>query len=155
MARYLVVANQTPGGEQLMNVIRQRLAAGRGSFYVLVPQSVPRRDREVEAVALEVPARVAPPDDAALHRAILTSQARLDQLIKQIRAEGGDAQGDLGNPDPVKAIGTLLAGGERFDEIIISTLPTGMSRWLRMDLPHKVERKYKLPVTTVTAKQAK
>jgi hypothetical protein len=87
-----------------------------------------------------------PPNEAAQRRALLTSQGRLEQLVGRIRAEGGDARGDLGDPDPVKAIGTLLAGGEVFDEIILSTLP----RWLGMDIPERIERTYKLPVTTAT-----
>ena len=61
------------------------------------------------------------------------------------------ARGDLGDSNPMTAISDLLAT-ESFDEIIISTLPSGISRWLGMDLPHRVERRFKLPVTTVTAK---
>lgn len=41
---------------------------------------------------------------------------------------------------------------ESFDAIIISTLPSGLSHWLGMDLPHRVEWKFKLSVTTITAK---
>ena len=37
-----------------------------------------------------------------------------------------------------------------FDEVIISTLPLGVSRWLGLDVPHRVERRFKVPVTTVT-----
>jgi len=62
-----------------------------------------------------------------------------------------DARGDLGDPEPLTAIGDAL-GVEQFDEIIISTLPSGISRWLGMDLPRRAERKFKLPVTTVTAR---
>ena len=35
------------------------------------------------------------------------------------------------------------------DEIILSTLPPGISRWLKKDLPHRVEQRFALPVTTV------
>jgi hypothetical protein len=153
MPRYLVVANQTLGGEQLMGEVRARMATPGTSFHVLVPQTRPPRQPAISSFAGE-PSHwdVTPPDADAEHRSILTSQARLDQLISRIRAEGGEVQGELGDEDPLSAIDSLVGGGGSFDGIIISTLPTGVSRWLRMDLPHKVERKYKLPVTTVTAK---
>ena len=53
--------------------------------------------------------------------------------------------------DPVRGVGDTLKE-KTYDEVIISTLPSGLSRWLHQDLPHRVERKYKLPVTVVTAK---
>jgi hypothetical protein len=143
MPRYLVVADQTLGGEQLMEEIRRRMAAGTSSFHVLVPQTRPT-----------TPLLPPPADDPAWHRALLASEARLAQLISRIHAEGGEAKGELADPDPLRAIDSLVSREGRFDEIIISTLPTGVSRWLRMDLPHKVERRYKVPVVTVTAKRA-
>ena len=87
----------------------------------------------------------------AEHRATLRAQARLHQALAQLRAEGVEARGDIGDADPLTAINDVLAE-EQFDEIIISTLPIGISRWLGMDLPHRAERRFKLPVTTVTAK---
>jgi hypothetical protein len=84
------------------------------------------------------------------HRATLISQARLHEALARLRAEGLDARGDVGDPEPLTAIGEAL-GVEQFDEIIISTLPSGISRWLGMDLPARAERRFKLPVTTVTA----
>ena len=71
--------------------------------------------------------------------------------LAQIRAAGSEAQGEVGVADPVKAIDSAMAR-EHFDEIIISTLPEGVSRWLRMDVPNRVKRKFEIPVTTVTAK---
>jgi GABA permease len=85
------------------------------------------------------------------HRATLIAQSRLNQALSQLRAEGLDARGDLGDSEPLTAIGDALAGGQ-FDEIIISTLPSGLSRWLGMDLPTRAERKFKLPVTTITSR---
>jgi hypothetical protein len=53
--------------------------------------------------------------------------------------------------EPLTAIEDALAG-QQFDELIISTLPSGISHWLRMDLPQRAERKFKLPVTTITTR---
>ncbi len=132
MGRYLVVANQTLGGDQLMAEVRRRAAAGPSSFYVIVPNT-----------------RSAAAEDE--HRATLTAQSRLNQALNQLRSEGLDARGDIGDPEPLTAIEDALAG-QQFDEIIISTLPSGISHWLRMDLPQRAERKFKLPVTTVTTR---
>ena len=149
MGKYLVVANQTLGGDQLMEAVRQRAAAGPSSFYVVVPNT-----RSVDVA----PASGAPlpPGSAGVgveeqdHRATLIAQSRLHQALSQLRAEGLDARGDLGDSEPLTAIGDALQG-TKFDEIIISTLPSGISRWLSMDLPSRAERKFKIPVTTVTA----
>ncbi|MDQ6674364.1 MAG: hypothetical protein M3069_27140 [Chloroflexota bacterium] len=146
MSRYLVVANQTLSGDQLMDEVRRRIAAGPSSFYVVVPNTHPP---DLTGLVRPSAATVSSPE--ADRRATLTAQSRLHQAIEQFRAEGVEAKGDLGDPDPLKAIGDVLAE-EHFDEIIISTLPSGISRWLGMDLPHQAQRKFKLPVTTVTAR---
>ena len=70
-----------------------------------------------------------------------------------MRAEGAEADGAVGPADPVKAIDEAIGAGG-FHEIIISTLPAGGPRWLRMDVPNRVKRKFKIPVTTVTASQS-
>ena len=75
----------------------------------------------------------------------------IEQALNQLRAEGVEAQGEIGDADPMVAIGDALEE-DQFDEITISTLPLGVSRWLGMDLPHRAERKFKLPVTTVIAR---
>jgi hypothetical protein len=145
VGKYLVVANQTLGGDQLMQVVRQRIAAGSSSFFVLVPNT-----QLVELTGPVPSASAAAVSAETEHRATLRAQARLHQALVQLRAEGVEARGDLGDADPLTAIGDKLAE-EEFDEIIVSTLPTGISRWLGMDLPHRAERRFKLPVTTVIA----
>ncbi len=55
----------------------------------------------------------------------------------------------IGVPEPLAAIQDAI-NLHGFDEVIISTLPTRVSKWLRLDLPHKVAG-LGLPVTTVTA----
>ena len=81
-----------------------------------------------------------------------TAQAQqlLDQFLKRLRELGAKAEGELGNPDPLHAIAEVLAR-DRFDEVIISTLPERVSKWLHTDLPHKVQRRFGVPVTTIIA----
>ena len=88
-------------------------------------------------------------EETLRHRALSMSERRLSQLLTQIRAQGGEAEGDIGDADPLKAIEAVMRSGA-FDEVIISTLPLGVSRWLGLDVPHRVERRFKVPVTTVT-----
>ena len=146
MGKYLVVANETLGGDDLKNEVRRRIAAGPSSFYVVVPNTHPR-----DFAFLVRPAAATVSSPETEHRATLTAQSRLRKALDELRAEGVQAEGDLGDPDPLTAIGDALAE-QQFDEIIISMLPSGISRWLGMDLPRQAQRKFKLPVTTVTAR---
>jgi hypothetical protein len=149
VSKFLVVANQTLGGDHLMDEVRRRAAAGPCSFHVVVPNT--RSSDAARASGAAVAPATASASEEEEHRATLISQSRLHEALARLRAEGLDAQGDVGDPEPLTAIGDALAV-EQFDEIIISTLPSGLSRWLGMDLPSRAERKFKLPVTTVTAR---
>ncbi len=158
MSRFLVVANQTIGGSELMDEIRRRIASGPSSFYVLVPATTATSTAYAKVMASgdtgpspSATAGFAANDEAMAHRAETISRSRLGQLINQIRDQGAEAEGDVGPADPIKAIEEVIALGG-FDEIIISTLPAGASRWLRLDVPNRAKRKFKIPVTTVTAK---
>lgn len=149
VSKYLIVANQTLGGTRLMEEVRRRAAAGPSSFYIVVPNT-PLVDAARASGAPLAPGTATLPA-ATEERATQMAEARLRQALTQLRAEGLDARGDVGDPEPLTAIGDALAV-DHFDEIIISTLPSGISRWLGMDLPSRAERKFKLPVTTVTAR---
>lgn len=65
-------------------------------------------------------------------------------------AAGGHVEGVLGDSDPFVAARDLIASGG-FDEVIVSTLPEHVSRWLRRDLPHRIEQ-LGVPVMVVTAR---
>src|ERR687887_274137 len=90
----------------------------------------------------ETPARVL----VVAHKTAATP-ALLDAVLEQ--AAGGRVRGMVGVPSPLEAIQDAI-NLHGFDEIILSTLPRTVSRWLRIDLPHKVAG-LGLPVTTVTA----
>ena len=150
VGKYLVVANQTLGGEHLIEEVRRRAAAGPSAFYVVVPNTRAVDAARASGAPLAPAAVMSGSSEDEDHRATLIAQSRLHQALNRLRAEGLDARGDLGDPEPLTAIGDALAL-EQFDEIIISTLPIGISRWLGMDLPSRAERRFKLPVTTVTA----
>ena len=79
-----------------------------------------------------------------------TAQARerLSVMLAGLAALGVPVEGDLGSPDPLEAIARAGAGLQ-FDEIIVTTLPRYVSRWLRTDLPRQAERRFGLPVTTI------
>lgn len=79
-----------------------------------------------------------------------TAQARerLRLMLAGLAAMGVPAQGDLGSSSPLQAIEKTCAS-DRFDEIIVATLPRHVSRWLRADLPHQAGRRFRLPVTTI------
>jgi hypothetical protein len=65
-------------------------------------------------------------------------------------AAGGHVEGIVGESDPFLAVKQAL---ERFDEVIVSTLPEHVSHWLRRDLPHRIKQ-LGVPVTVVTAKRS-
>ena len=75
---------------------------------------------------------------------------RLGHELAHQRELGVKAGGQVGDPDPLRAIREVL-DRQQFDEIILSTLPRHASRWLAMDLPHRVRRSFKLPVTHITS----
>lgn len=128
MRRYLVVANQTLGGGHLVGKVRECLQDGPCSFHIVVPATPPRDHwtyTEGEAVAV--------------------ARSRLAAAIDRFRELGADADGEVGDPRPIDAIQDALRAGD-FDAIIVSTLPPGASRWLKMDLPARVEAEFGLSV---------
>jgi hypothetical protein len=133
--RYLVVANQTLGGEHLIEKVRECMAAGPCRFQVVVPAT------DAGGFAMQTEARA--------HR---EAQRRLDAALERFRAAGADASGRVGDARPMEAIRDALLN-ESFDEILLSTLPPGPSAWIRQDLPRRVKKSFDLPVTHLIAKR--
>lgn len=135
MARILVVANQTLGGEELLALLRARAEAG-GSLHVVVPAShEPGSWRPHDEWS----------DEEAARRRLAAAERAYGALGFQVTAEMGDAS-------PVQAVGDALRHAGPFDEIVVSTLPAGPSRWVRMDVASRIERAFGVTVTHVRAR---
>lgn len=138
MRSYLVVGNQTLAGPELMAAIAERIAPDEPTrFHVVVP-ATPIQDGftwdEDKA------------NDAA--------QERLDAMLDQLRGLGVEASGEVGHKDPVEAARDAMRG-HPVDEVILSTLPPGLSRWLGQDAPTRLKAAVPVPVVVVTAEPAR
>jgi hypothetical protein len=133
-ARVLVVAHKTAATPSLLDAVRDRAARGPAEFTLLVPNSAHGLHKVVD------------PEDQGSSEADQVLELALPLLSD---AAGSQVEGMVGDPSPMDAISDAV-NLRGFDEIIISTLPTKVSKWLRLDLPSKVAG-LGLPVTTVTA----
>lgn len=133
-ASVLVVANRTAGSDELLDALRERAARGPARFHLVVPATA----RGVSWIA-DMNAGA----DAAEHD--------LEGALERLRQAGLDADGAIGDPDPVAAVQDA-ANDASYDEVIVSTLHKHVSRWLKLDLPRKAAHATGLPVTHVQAK---
>src|SRR5690349_10188119 len=133
--RVLVVAHKTAATPALLEAVRERAARGSATFTLLVPNS---------AHGLHV---VVDPEDQAESEAQQVLELAVPLLEEAV---GGPVEGIVGDPSPMNAIQDAI-NLRGFDEVIISTLPARVSKWLKLDLPSKVGG-LGLPVTTVTAR---
>lgn len=146
MGRYLIVANQTLGGDELTQAIAKRAKAESSEFFVVVPATpVMEMVQGAESVPVVGGPSVVPSSPAHARE---LAQQRLDKALIQLRRVGANVDGQVGDPNPVHAVETVMKG-RQFDEIIVSTLPQRLSRWLHQDLPRKLEHKTQLPVTHI------
>jgi hypothetical protein len=136
MQSVLVVANRTSASPTLLDAVSRRAAEGACTFTLLVPRSPHGLHRVVD-----------PEDHGHLEAAAAIEHAR--PLL--LEAAGGPVVAIVGSHDPLAAIEDALNAG-RYDEVIISTLPRRLSRWLHVDLVRKVAG-LGVPVTHVEARE--
>jgi hypothetical protein len=111
----LVVANVTADAPELIEALKQRAGRDACSFTLLVP----------------APAAGSVGREAA--------RERLDAALTAMREAGLEVEGLVGDHDPIAAVHDTW-DPMKFDEVVISTLPTGASKWLQVDLPHRVQK---------------
>ena len=132
-ANVLVVANRTAGSEELLDALKERAAEGPAHFHLVVP-ATPHGVSWVADMNAGTPA----------------AENDLDGALERLRDIGRDCDGEVGDPDPIAAVHDSAHFGS-YDEVIVSTLPKHLSRWLRLDLPRRVAHATGLPVRHVTA----
>ncbi|MEL7156751.1 MAG: dodecin family protein [Actinomycetota bacterium] len=151
--RTLIVANETLAGDRIPGLVADRMAAGPCEFHILVPATRSRETRRLTAVTGDPLSGYAVVDTVGLDQAIARDRAeaqeRLDTFTARLAALGADFTSEIGAADPALAIAQVMERAS-FDDIVISTLPSSVSRWLRIDLPSRVRRSYAIPVTTFT-----
>jgi hypothetical protein len=108
----LVVANRTVDSPELLEAIAERAERGPIHVTMLVPSAWSERP---------------------------LADRRMQSAIEQLRDRDVPAEGLLGDVDPIVAVQEAWDPG-RYDEVVVSTLAAGASRWLQIDLPHRVAR---------------
>ena len=135
MHRLLVVANQTVVGTHITNYVYElRKAHPAIEVHVLVPATPRESDH---TAAPETPVG----DASGVGRAA----DQLSSAVEALLNVGATVKGEVGGPDPMEAVSKVMETNE-FDEILVSTLPLGKSRWVKMDVPQRLRRRYDIEV---------
>lgn len=134
LAHVLVVAHKTAATTALLDAVRERAARSPATFHLVVPRQPHGLDK------------LADPEE---HGEGEARRVLDDALPKLSAAAGQEVTGEMGDAEPLMAIQDAINLGS-YDEIIISTLPLGISRWLKLDLVSKAKG-LGLPITHVLA----
>jgi hypothetical protein len=151
IARLLLVANKTLASGEVSGFVRERMAKDDNCEFTLLVPATPPGGQSGSRMANEIAnagsgARVSDAiegvDDWEYAR------GRLEYGLSLLRTLGATVDGEVGDPNPAKAITEILKRKD-FDEVVLSTLPKGISRWLGLDIPHQIQRRFHIPVTVI------
>src|SRR5436190_2340301 len=126
----LVVANRTADSDELSGALLARAEQGPVAYTLVVPPTA------------------AGPDSRA------AAEGKLAAALTRLREAGLEIDGSLGPPDPLDAVHNVW-DPRSFDEVIVSTLPGQASKWMLMDLPHRIARFTGVRVTHVVGSDEK
>jgi len=139
MRRYLVVAHQTLTSTELLEAMKAKAAEEDTDFHLLVPlyhggPGLTWTEGQDRAMA----------------------RRRLEEAQQQLTAEGLTATGEVGSESPIESVDEVLRrdGLSTYAGIIVSTLPRHLSKWLKLDVPSRIERKTTLPVDHIIGHSA-
>jgi hypothetical protein len=127
MAKYLLVAHQTAERRELLDAALDLAAQDADAEFTLLVPATPVGDLLTweEGEAKEV------------------ARARARSAAASLRSHGITVAGaGIGDANPLSAIGDEFLAGGRYQAIVISTLPPGLSRWIKMDVVSRLQRAY-------------
>ncbi len=136
-ARVLVVANRTAESPELLEALRKRTVKGPCAFTLVIPSTPHGLGWAADMYGGG--------EEAEQHRAAFVEELRVAGLNVE------DAK--VGDPDPLAAIQDEC-NFSQYDELIVSTLPLHISKWLHIDLPSKAKAATGLPVTHVVGSES-
>ena len=129
--RLLVVANRTVDSDEVFDAVTRRCSESDCGVTLLVPASWEIGDP---------------------HGGRESARRRLKAATGRLRQAGIGVECVVGDADPVAAVAAVW-DPNRFDEVIVSTLPSRVSAWLKRGLPQRVERATQAKVTHVVASE--
>jgi hypothetical protein len=130
--RLLVIANETVAGPELLGLIGEIALGAPTRVLVVCP-------------ALNSPVRRWTSDEDGARR---RAADRLAVSLETLRAIGIDAEGEIGDADPLQAIADAIRIFSP-DEILISTHPEGRSNWLERDVVLLARERFGMPIRHV------
>jgi hypothetical protein len=137
-ADVLVVANRTADSDELVAAMHERAEQGPARFTLVVP-ATPHGLAWAADMSAGIP-------EARRQMALAEQRLSHEGLwIDDIR---------LGSPEPLMAVHDAT-NFESFSDVIVCTLPRRVSRWLKLCLPHRVQRSTGLPVTHIVAQRSR
>lgn len=139
MTRILIVANQTLGCPELEEALEPYVEVGSVEFVLIAPIAPMEGERQWDYPPID---RYIPTPEQIAHA---LAAGRLEHQLDRLRKLGASAQGEVVDHDPVARVRELLSESQ-FDAVIVCTLPTRLSHWLRVDLPGRLSRATTVPV---------
>lgn len=150
MHKTLIVANRTVGGDELADEVARRVALGSCQFHLLIPVTSPVASAVAIGAAVGDAANISPSASYEVTDERKAARDRLTYGLDWLASLGANATGELSVECDAAAVVAQIVETAQIDDIIVSTLPTTISRWLRQDLPHRIERRVHRPVTVIS-----
>jgi nucleotide-binding universal stress UspA family protein len=125
----LVVANVTATSDELLEALEARAEREPATFTLIVPATPFGGGRAA-------------------------AEEKLAAALKRLRDAGLDVDGSVGNPDPMVAV-TETWDPKHHDEIVVSTLPLRLSKWIHAGLPERIAKLTGAPVTHIVSQPPK